>query len=74
MIFKSIKLSNFRQFRNNDVITFSTDPKNNVTLFVADNNVGKTTLLQAFLWCLYGEAKLDNEQNLANVVEFNKLA
>lgn len=73
MIFKSIKLSNFRQFRNNDVITFSTDPKNNVTLFVADNNVGKTTLLQAFLWCLYGEAKLDNEQNLANVVEFNKL-
>lgn len=74
MIFKSIRLVNFRQFRNNDLITFSTDPINNVTLFVADNNVGKTTLLQAFLWCLYGEVKLDNDHNLANIIEFNKLS
>jgi DNA sulfur modification protein DndD len=73
MIFKSIKLSNFRQFRDNEVITFSTNPLNNVTLFIADNNVGKTTLLQAFLWCLYGEVKLDNSETLANIVEFNKL-
>jgi DNA repair exonuclease SbcCD ATPase subunit len=41
----SIKLFNFRQFYGPQTITFATDSTKNVTLFHAENGVGKTTLL-----------------------------
>ena len=52
----SIKLHNFRQFYGLQTIEFATDPIKNVTLFHAENGVGKTTLLNAILWCFYGKA------------------
>jgi DNA sulfur modification protein DndD len=36
-------------------IVFSTDPKKNVTVILGANTAGKTTIVQAFLWCLYGK-------------------
>lgn len=57
MIFESIKLQNFRQYKEPVAIDFS-NPENsgkNITLIIADNGVGKTTLLQAFRYCLYGQ-------------------
>jgi DNA sulfur modification protein DndD len=50
----TIKLLNFRQFYGSQTIVFATDPVKNVTLFHAENGVGKTTLLNAILWCFYG--------------------
>ena len=50
----SIKIHNFRQFKDIE-IQFSTDPERNVTIIQGDNSAGKTTLSQAFIWCLYGE-------------------
>src|ERR1700685_2532962 len=50
----SIKLFNFRQFYGPQTITFATDSTKNVTLFHAENGVGKTTLLNSILWCFYG--------------------
>lgn len=60
MEIKSIKLVNFRQFRN-EAIDFSSDPHKNVTVIVGENGTGKTTLEQAFFWCLYGTTKFKDK-------------
>ncbi len=54
MLLKRLKLSNFRQFKEEQEINFATDEIKNVTIVLADNGVGKTTLAQAFQWVLYG--------------------
>ena len=53
MIIKKINLKNFRQFFGDQQIDISTDPDKNVTLVHAENGVGKTTILNAILWCFY---------------------
>lgn len=58
MIINSLTLSNFRQFcGENQTIRFSVDPLKKVTIVVAESGVGKTTLIQAFQWVLYGTCK-----------------
>jgi len=51
MILEEIRLTDFRCFYGENVITFSSDPDRNATLIYAENGVGKTTLLNALLWC-----------------------
>ena len=53
MLLQKIILKNFRQFYGQQEIVFSTDTDKNVTLIHAENGVGKTTLLNAVLWCFY---------------------
>ena len=53
MLLQKIILNNFRQFYGQQEIVFSTDTDKNVTLIHAENGVGKTTLLNAVLWCFY---------------------
>lgn len=60
MEIKSIKLINFRQFKNAS-IDFSTDSQKNVTIIIGENGTGKTTLEQAFFWCLYGITKFKDK-------------
>ncbi|MEO1782710.1 AAA family ATPase [Enterococcus diestrammenae] len=55
MIFKKIVLQNFRQYEGKVSIRFGTED-GKITLIVARNGVGKTTLLQAFRFCFYGES------------------
>lgn len=64
MIIKEIIMKNFLPFKENTVVQFSTDPEKNITILLAENNVGKTSLLKAFLWCLYGSDKEDNDNIL----------
>ena len=61
MLLKSMKLKDFRQFKGNQTITFSDDPEKNVTVIMGDNGTGKTSLAQAFTWCLYGETDFDDK-------------
>ena len=60
MEIKSIKLINFRQFKNAS-IEFSNDQQKNVTIIIGENGTGKTTLEQAFFWCLYGTTKFKDK-------------
>ena len=54
MLLKKLKLINFRQFYGDTTeINFSTDTEKNITLIHGENGVGKTTILNAILWCLY---------------------
>lgn len=54
MKFESIAINNFMRYKGNNEITFSCDEEKNVTVVLGDNTVGKTTIAQAFRWCLYG--------------------
>ena len=82
MIFKSIKLKNFRQYKEEIKIDFSQPDNegNNITLLVADNGVGKTTFLQSIRYCFFGSnsnyLRLPNKKDLINfnlVNEINQL-
>lgn len=64
MIFKSIRLENFRQFKGRIDFSFSTDPNKPISLFIAENGVGKTTLVQAFRFCFYGNFRNNEYLNL----------
>lgn len=64
MIIKSIELTNFRQFKGTNKIEFSTDSNKNVTVFIGNITAGKTTILNAFKWCLYGETNFDSKELL----------
>lgn len=49
-----ISIKNYRQYRDVE-IEFDTNPSNNFTIIKGNNGTGKTTLLNAFTWCLYGK-------------------
>lgn len=52
MLLKSLHMKNFRQFIDTK-IDFSTAPDQNVTIIIGEIGTGKTTIAQAFSWCLY---------------------
>ncbi len=54
MILERLVLENFRQFKGRQEILFSDLRERNVTVVHAENRFGKTTLLKALLWALYG--------------------
>jgi len=70
MIFKSIRLKNFRQYKKDITIEFAIPQgnSNNITLIIAANGVGKTTLLQAIRYCFYGSSS-----NYLNLPKANEL-
>ncbi len=68
MILRSLIVENFRQLYGRQRLTFSTDSKKNVTLIYGSNGAGKTALLNAFTWGLYGKTTpaLEDPDNLIN--------
>ena len=54
MRFESIKIHNFRQYRDL-TFNFSHNGANDIHLIIATNGTGKTNLLNAINWCLYGD-------------------
>lgn len=64
MIVKKISIKNFLPFKEETEVLFSTGQEKNITILLAENNVGKTSFLKAFLWCLYGTDKEDNDNVL----------
>lgn len=70
MLLKKMTLTNFRPFKGEHEIVFSTDIEKNVTLVMAENGAGKTTLAQAFQWALYSKTEgFKNKSVLNSIVE-----
>ena len=67
MLLKKITLQNFRQFKGKHDIVFADSIDKNVTIILAENGVGKTTLAQAFQWVLYGSTSGFNDKILLNL-------
>lgn len=61
MILERLVLENFRQFKGRQEIILSDLRERNVTIVHAENGFGKTTLLKALLWVLYGRDGLKDD-------------
>jgi DNA sulfur modification protein DndD len=66
MLLKTLRMTNFRQYKGETKVSFACDKEKNVTIILGDNTFGKTTLLQAFNWCFYGSVLLPNANDLLN--------
>jgi len=68
MILEEIRLSDFRCFYGKSRLSFSNHSDKNVTLIYAENGVGKTTLLNALLWCFYGDTtkRFEKKEDILN--------
>ena len=73
MLLKSLKIKDFRQFKGEQTVSFATDTEKNVTVIMGDNGTGKTTLAQAFTWCLYGETDFDDKILLCKATAMSML-
>ena len=68
MLLQSIKLLNFRQFRDESIDFANGEDGKNVTIIIGENGTGKTTFAQAFFWCLYGETEFSDKTMLNKMV------
>lgn len=59
MKLKKLTISNFRQFYGEVSINFATNDQASVTVIHGENGAGKTSLLNAFKWVLYGATDFD---------------
>ena len=62
----SISLNNFRQFYGPQEITISQKSNQRITIIHGENGSGKTALLNAFKWVLYGRTDFDKEPKPIN--------
>lgn len=62
MIFEELYMQDFRCFAGENRIRLSTGGSENTTVLFGTNGSGKTTILNAFTWCLYGETTLGLEE------------
>ncbi|NLZ35419.1 MAG: AAA family ATPase [Clostridiales bacterium] len=73
MLLKSLTLNNFRVYKGEQKIVFSTNRDKNVTVILGKNTSGKTTLIQAFKWVLYGKTDFVTADFLLNLEVASKL-
>ncbi len=71
MILNKLEMYNFRQYIGHQSIEFSTDSEKNVTVLIGVNTSGKTTIIRAFEWCLYGKIGFDDNVLLNSEVRNN---
>ncbi|MEL7833536.1 DNA sulfur modification protein DndD [Fodinibius sp. Rm-B-1B1-1] len=55
MKIKKVRLQNYRQYYGVNEIDLTTNSEENIILIGGKNGYGKTNLLLAFVWCLYGD-------------------
>ena len=62
MKIKSIKMENWMPFKGKQEVIFPIDDHANILIINGENMHGKTSLITAFRWCLYGEATSNNSR------------
>lgn len=55
LFFYTLELKNYRQYYGTTRIEFSQEQDKLFTIIIGPNGSGKTNLMNAFLWCLYGK-------------------
>lgn len=69
----SLEIKNFRQYRGERKIDFSVDNKKNFTVIQGANGAGKTNLMNAITWCLYGKEEHLSSISKEKIIDpFNK--
>ena len=66
MRLQAIKINNFRAFFGEHKIEFPHNPKRHINIVLAQNEVGKTTLLSALLFCFYN--RLTDSSDKSNIL------
>lgn len=76
MKFKSLVLRNWRSFLGEHRIDFAQGSTRNITVLVGQNGAGKTALLNAFTWALFGQttAGFRQSDDLFNHARLNRLS
>lgn len=76
MILKRLIMNDFRQFYKKNKMDFFPIGEKHINIVFASNGVGKTTILTAIVWCLYGGKRLpygDLDEEFLNKSSFEKL-
>ena len=73
MKLKKIIFENFRQFYKIQEIDLNVSDNKNIIVIHGENGSGKTTILEAFSWCLYGEINLIHKDDILNEKVFFNL-
>lgn len=71
MIINKLEMFNFRQYIGLQSVEFSADKDKNVTVLIGVNTSGKTTIVRAFEWCLYGKNGFEDTVLLNSEVRAN---
>ena len=73
MIIQRLKIKNFRVFLGDQIIDFAKPGDKSITVLLGENQSGKTTLIHALRWCLYGVSPtMANPQDLLNHLAFGR--
>lgn len=73
MRIENVKLQNYRQYRDIEV-SFDKKYANDLHFFIGKNGTGKTNLLNAITWCLYGEeSHLSKNSERLPILNLNSL-
>lgn len=68
MKFHRVELDNWRPFKGQASMDFAASDDQPITLVFGKNGGGKTSLLTALYWCLYGEMDLEEGKGTQNLV------
>ena len=69
-----LKIKNFRQFHGECDLEFLSDDTSRISVIHGENGSGKTSLLNAFKWVLYGKTDFDTgEQTILNELALSEI-
>ncbi len=66
MIIREISISNFRQITGEYTLKLALPGDKPITILLGENGAGKSTFLQACLWCLYGRKNFENPEDIVS--------
>lgn len=72
MKFSNIEINNFRQYYKSVNIDLETDENKNIIVIGGKNGYGKTNLLLAIVWCLYGDKLSLIDENFKKEIQKEK--